>query len=106
MLACASPSADCPYVCRHIIAGEHEARNYLAMELLGDSLSDLRRRQPEGKLSMATTALIGVQVRRVDVHGATPMYVYSGYLCPQIVLGSLLGLLHLAGFCLKWDSSC
>ncbi|GAQ87395.1 Serine Threonine protein kinase [Klebsormidium nitens] len=53
---------DCPYVCRHIIAGEHNGRNYLAMELLGSSLSDLRRGQPEGKLSMATTISIGIQL--------------------------------------------
>ena len=45
-----------PYVCRYIFCGNCEEHNFLVMELLGDSLSELRRRRPDGCFSAHTTA--------------------------------------------------
>lgn len=55
--------ADCPYVCRLVQCGTHNSMPYLAMELLGDNLSELRRRQKGSRFSLATTVLLGRQVR-------------------------------------------
>eukprot|EP00850_Spirogloea_muscicola_P024032 SM000426S15719 [mRNA] locus=s426:16335:22593:- [translate_table: standard] len=52
----------CEHVCRHVHTGAHEGRSYVAMELLGDSLSALRRRQPGGRLSWSTTLRLAVQL--------------------------------------------
>ncbi|EFA81157.1 putative protein serine/threonine kinase [Heterostelium album PN500] len=52
----------CPYVCRFITCGRHGDYNYMVMELLGDNLSDLRRRQVDGKFSMTTTLKLGIQM--------------------------------------------
>jgi tau tubulin kinase len=38
-----------PYVCRFITCGRFGEYNYLVMELMGENLSELRRRQPLGK---------------------------------------------------------
>ncbi|GAM19554.1 hypothetical protein SAMD00019534_027290, partial [Acytostelium subglobosum LB1] len=52
----------CPYVCRFITCGRHNDYNYMVMELLGDNLSELRRRQGDGKFSMTTTLKLGIQM--------------------------------------------
>eukprot|EP01132_Coremiostelium_polycephalum_P003332 gene3332-4177_t len=52
----------CPYVCRFISCGRHNDYNYLVMELLGENLSELRRRQIDGKFSMSTTLKLGIQM--------------------------------------------
>ncbi|GAM25609.1 hypothetical protein SAMD00019534_087840 [Acytostelium subglobosum LB1] len=52
----------CPYVCRFITCGRHNDYNYMVMELLGDNLSELRRRQSDGKFSMTTTLKLGIQM--------------------------------------------
>eukprot|EP01133_Synstelium_polycarpum_P007731 gene7731-9061_t len=52
----------CPYVCRFITCGRHNDYNYMVMELLGDNLSELRRRQVDGKFSMTTTLKLGIQM--------------------------------------------
>ncbi len=36
----------------------------MVMELLGDNLSELRRRQPDGKFSLPTTLKLGQQMLR------------------------------------------
>jgi tau tubulin kinase len=52
----------CPYVCRFITCGRFNEYNYMIMELLGENLSELRRRQPDGKFSMTTTLKLGMQM--------------------------------------------
>ncbi|KYR01840.1 putative protein serine/threonine kinase [Tieghemostelium lacteum] len=52
----------CPYVCRFITCGRHNDYNYMVMELLGDNLSELRRRQADGKFTMGTTLKLGIQM--------------------------------------------
>ncbi|KAF2076492.1 hypothetical protein CYY_002232 [Polysphondylium violaceum] len=51
-----------PYVCRFVTCGRHNDFNFMIMELLGENLSDLRRRQVDGKFSMATTLKLGIQM--------------------------------------------
>eukprot|EP01119_Soliformovum_irregulare_P002945 TRINITY_DN1319_c1_g2_i2.p1 TRINITY_DN1319_c1_g2~~TRINITY_DN1319_c1_g2_i2.p1 ORF type:complete len:469 (-),score=119.60 TRINITY_DN1319_c1_g2_i2:337-1743(-) len=53
---------ECPYVCRFITCGRFTDYNYLVMELLGENLSELRRRQVDGKFSIATTLRLGIQM--------------------------------------------
>ncbi|KAI9330167.1 kinase-like domain-containing protein [Obelidium mucronatum] len=80
---------DCPYVAQHVGAGrftwpytsnlnpnnspsitldmlppEHPVYSYMVMELLGPNLSELRRKSPSGRFSMATTAILGRQMLR------------------------------------------
>ncbi|KAJ3022136.1 UNVERIFIED_CONTAM: Tau-tubulin kinase 2 [Siphonaria sp. JEL0065] len=80
---------DCPYVAQHIGAGrftwpyasninpanspsitldmlppEHPVYSYMVMELLGPNLSELRRKSPSGRFSVATTAILGRQMLR------------------------------------------
>lgn len=55
--------ADSPNVCRLIHSGLHNALPYLVMELLGENLSELRRKQKGTRFSLSTTVLIGKQVR-------------------------------------------
>jgi tau tubulin kinase len=50
----------CPNVCRFITCGRYNEYNYLVMELLGDNLSELRRKTATGKFSLATTLMLGV----------------------------------------------
>jgi serine/threonine protein kinase len=45
----------CQYACRYVHCGHFEDHNYLVMELLGENLSELRRRCPGGRFSLATT---------------------------------------------------
>jgi len=51
-----------PHVCRFITCGRHNDFNFMIMELLGENLSDLRRRQVDGKFSMGTTLKLGIQM--------------------------------------------
>ncbi|KAJ3065480.1 Tau-tubulin kinase 2, partial [Podochytrium sp. JEL0797] len=80
---------DCPYVAEHVGAGrftwpyaphmlptnspsitvdmlppEHPVYSYMVMELLGPNLSELRRKSPSGRFSIATTAILGRQMLR------------------------------------------
>eukprot|EP00736_Rhodelphis_marinus_P001530 Rmarinus@m.17399 len=52
----------CDLVCRFIACGHNHSFNYMVMELLGESLTDLRRRQPEQRFSLSTTARLGRQM--------------------------------------------
>lgn len=52
----------CPYVCDFYGCGRNGKFNYIIMSLLGPSLSELRRKQPEGKFSLSTTLRLGVQM--------------------------------------------
>ena len=45
-----------PYVCRYVHCGHLDDFHYLVMELLDENLSELRRRRPEGKFTLSTTA--------------------------------------------------
>mmetsp|Transcript_28666 Transcript_28666/g.64960 ORF Transcript_28666/g.64960 Transcript_28666/m.64960 type:complete len:561 (-) Transcript_28666:245-1927(-) len=51
-----------PYACRYVHCGHFENHNYLVMELLGDNLSELRRRRPNGRFSLWTTVRLGIQM--------------------------------------------
>mmetsp|Transcript_33862 Transcript_33862/g.79284 ORF Transcript_33862/g.79284 Transcript_33862/m.79284 type:complete len:475 (-) Transcript_33862:22-1446(-) len=53
-----------PFVCRYIHCGHYEDYNYLVMELLGENLSDLRRKRPGGRFSLATTSKLGILMLR------------------------------------------
>lgn len=53
---------DCPHVCRFIACGRFSQYNYLVMELLGDNLSEMRRKQSDGKFSLPTTIKLGKQM--------------------------------------------
>ncbi|KAJ3103688.1 Tau-tubulin kinase 2 [Phlyctochytrium planicorne] len=79
---------DSPYVCRHIAAGrftwpqnmlysdgmvspsgspttsEPPVYSYMVMELLGSNLSELRRKAPQGRFSLATTTVLAKQMLR------------------------------------------
>ena len=52
----------CPYVCDFYGCGRNGKFNYIIMSLLGSSLSELRRKQPEGKFSLSTTLRLGIQM--------------------------------------------
>jgi len=52
----------CPYVCQFISCGRQNNINFLVMELLGDNLSDLRKKQPRGAFSMATVCRLGCEM--------------------------------------------
>jgi len=52
----------CPFVCDFYGCGRNGKFNYIIMSLLGPSLSELRRKQPEGKFSLSTTLRLGVQM--------------------------------------------
>lgn len=54
----------CPFVCRFITCGRFNEYNYLIMELLGENLSELRRRQPDGRFSMGTAIKLGIQMMK------------------------------------------
>ena len=51
-----------PHVCTFLGCGRTEEINYIAMSLLGPSLSELRKQQPKQKFSLSTTLRVGVQV--------------------------------------------
>jgi tau tubulin kinase len=52
----------CAYVARFITCGRINDYNYMVMELLGENISELRRRQPLGKFTMPTTLRLGIQM--------------------------------------------
>jgi len=52
----------CPYVVTFITCGRHNDYNYMVMELLGENISELRRRQPNEQFSMLTTLKLGMQM--------------------------------------------
>ena len=69
--ACASVScAPAPRACAmtlepgQVHCGHFEDHNYLVMELLGENLSELRRRRPGGRFSLWTTVRLGIQMLR------------------------------------------
>jgi len=66
----------CPYVCQFISCGRQNNINFLVMELLGDNLSDLRKKQARGAFSMATVCRLGCEM--IDalqaVHGMGVMH--------------------------------
>ena len=45
----------CQFACRYVHCGHFEDHNYLVMELLGENLSELKRRCPGGHFSLTTT---------------------------------------------------
>lgn len=51
-----------PHICEFLGCGRNEKVNYIAMTLLGPSLSELRKRQPHQQFSISTTLRMGVQV--------------------------------------------
>eukprot|EP00242_Pyramimonas_sp_CCMP2087_P005845 CAMPEP_0198218560 /NCGR_PEP_ID=MMETSP1445-20131203/69940_1 /TAXON_ID=36898 /ORGANISM="Pyramimonas sp., Strain CCMP2087" /LENGTH=278 /DNA_ID=CAMNT_0043895643 /DNA_START=356 /DNA_END=1189 /DNA_ORIENTATION=- len=53
---------DCEYVCRLIQSGTHNALPFLVMELLGENLAELRRKQRGNRFSLSTTARLGKQM--------------------------------------------
>eukprot|EP00002_Diphylleia_rotans_P039282 TRINITY_DN9081_c0_g1_i1.p1 TRINITY_DN9081_c0_g1~~TRINITY_DN9081_c0_g1_i1.p1 ORF type:complete len:537 (+),score=83.24 TRINITY_DN9081_c0_g1_i1:101-1711(+) len=53
---------ECPHVCRFYYCGRTPDFNYLVMELLGENLSEIRKRQPEARFSLNTTARLGIQM--------------------------------------------
>ncbi|KAJ3299278.1 Tau-tubulin kinase 2 [Borealophlyctis nickersoniae] len=62
---------DCPYICRFLAAGRfyatndpHSVYNYMVMQLLGPNLSELRRRCPNQRFSIATTMILAKQMLR------------------------------------------
>eukprot|EP01125_Pyxidicula_operculata_P004186 TRINITY_DN1614_c0_g1_i2.p1 TRINITY_DN1614_c0_g1~~TRINITY_DN1614_c0_g1_i2.p1 ORF type:complete len:331 (+),score=35.13 TRINITY_DN1614_c0_g1_i2:117-1109(+) len=76
----------CKYVPHLIACGKHEERvNYFAMELLGENLSILRRRQTSHHFSITTTVMLGIQMIRAlkEVHEA-------GYLHRDIKPGNFV----------------
>jgi len=66
----------CPYVCQFISCGRQNNINFLVMELLGDNLSDLRKKTTRGAFSMATVCRLGCEM--IDalqaVHGMGVMH--------------------------------
>lgn len=54
----------CPYVVSFVTCGRHGDFNYLVMELLGENISDLRRRQVSGRFSIVTTCRLAMQMIR------------------------------------------
>ncbi len=45
-----------------ITCGRHGEYNYLVMDLLGENISELRRRQASGRFSIVTTCLLALQM--------------------------------------------
>jgi serine/threonine protein kinase len=52
----------CEYVVPFVTYGRHGEYNYLVMELLGENISELRRRQLSGRFSIVTTCLLALQM--------------------------------------------
>jgi len=53
---------DCTYVCRFITCGRFGDFNYMVMELLGENLSEIRRKQPDQKFSLGVACKLGMQM--------------------------------------------
>eukprot|EP00002_Diphylleia_rotans_P038516 TRINITY_DN8787_c0_g1_i2.p1 TRINITY_DN8787_c0_g1~~TRINITY_DN8787_c0_g1_i2.p1 ORF type:complete len:435 (-),score=92.40 TRINITY_DN8787_c0_g1_i2:122-1426(-) len=64
---------DCSYVCRFYNCGRTTEYNYLVMELLGENISELRRRQPANRFSVSTAMRLGIQmlqaIEAMHIHG-------------------------------------
>jgi serine/threonine protein kinase len=55
----------CKYVPRLLSTGRHKDQvNYMIMDLYADNLSSLRRKQPDHRFSLTTTALLAIQTIR------------------------------------------
>lgn len=54
----------CEHVVPFVTCGRHGQYNYLVMELLGENISELRRRQVSGRFSIVTTGLLALQMIR------------------------------------------
>jgi len=52
----------CPFICDFYGCGRNGKFNYIIMSLLGPSVSELRRKQPDGKFSLSTTLRLGIQM--------------------------------------------
>eukprot|EP00656_Telonema_subtile_P051063 TRINITY_DN6782_c0_g1_i1.p1 TRINITY_DN6782_c0_g1~~TRINITY_DN6782_c0_g1_i1.p1 ORF type:complete len:517 (-),score=113.22 TRINITY_DN6782_c0_g1_i1:54-1604(-) len=52
----------CPFVCRYHQFGRHEDFYFVVMQLLGENLSVLRKRQPGKRFTIGTTCRLGVQM--------------------------------------------
>ncbi|XP_059482107.1 uncharacterized protein LOC132200567 isoform X2 [Neocloeon triangulifer] len=52
------------HVCRFIGCGRNDRFNYVVMQLQGKNLAELRRAQPRGAFSLATTLRLGLQILR------------------------------------------
>ncbi|XP_065343410.1 tau-tubulin kinase homolog Asator isoform X3 [Cloeon dipterum] len=50
------------HVCRFIGCGRNDRFNYVVMQLQGKNLAELRRAQPRGAFSLATTLRLGLQI--------------------------------------------
>lgn len=55
---------DCTYACQFLGAGKTDKVNYVVMTLLGSNLSELRKKQPEGRFTWSTTFRLAVQMLR------------------------------------------
>ena len=53
---------ECPYVGRFIACGRQDKINYLVMQLLGESLSELRKRQPKNMFTMPTVCRLAIDI--------------------------------------------
>ncbi len=51
-----------PHVCDFIGCGKNDVVNYVVMTMLGPSLSELRKRQPNQRFTISTTLRIGIQI--------------------------------------------
>ena len=52
----------CPCVPRFVSCGRQDSINFLVMQLLGENLSDLRKRQPGGTFSLSTVCRLAVEI--------------------------------------------
>lgn len=52
----------CPFVCQFISCGRQDDINFLVMELLGENLSDLRKRQPRCVFSLQTVCRLAIEM--------------------------------------------
>ena len=55
-------SANCEHACQFLGAGRTDTVNFVVMSLLGPNLSELRKKQPQGKFSWATTFRLAAQM--------------------------------------------
>ena len=55
-------STNCEHACQFLGAGRTDTINFVVMSLLGPNLSELRKKQPRGKFSWATTFRLAMQM--------------------------------------------
>ena len=53
---------ECPYVGRFISCGRQEKINYLVMQLLGENLAELRKRQPKSMFTIPTVCRLAIDM--------------------------------------------